>query len=354
MISSLRAQNFRSYADASFEFTPGVNIVVGPNASGKTNLLEAVLVLCRGGSYRARDPELVKFNKSWARLDGYFDNQTRTYKYASEQAEKNFVIDDKPYKRLSLDKSLPVVWFEPNHLQLLIRGPEQRRDYFDELLERTQPGFKQQSSAYRRALAQRNRLLKTGDSSRRDQLFVWDVRLAELGEKIAQAREALVNQINQEIAKTYSKIARSKIELSVDYQSQFKIEGYASRLLAKLGASAELDFVRGFTAYGPHREDFCFQLAGQNTNISASRGEIRSIMLALKVFELGLIEKARGQTPIFLLDDVFSELDGARRRALVDFLKNQQTIITTTDAETVVEYFSRGSQNLVTLSRSRP
>src|SRR4051812_36059796 len=103
MISSLRLQNFRSYSDDSFEFSPNVNIVVGPNASGKTNLLEAVLVLCRGGSYRVRDSELVQFDKPWARLDGYFEEHTRTLKI--EQLAKTFIIDDKPYKRLSLDKT---------------------------------------------------------------------------------------------------------------------------------------------------------------------------------------------------------------------------------------------------------
>src|SRR5207248_7699200 len=115
MISTLRLQNFRSYKDASFEFAPGVNIVVGPNASGKTNLLEAVLVLARGGSYRVRDVELVQFNKPWARLDGYFEKHTRTLKL--QPPDKTFIIDDKPYKRLSLDRTVPVVLFEPNHLQ---------------------------------------------------------------------------------------------------------------------------------------------------------------------------------------------------------------------------------------------
>src|SRR5579862_167182 len=141
MITSVRLQNFRSYKDDSFEFEPGVNIIVGPNASGKTNLLEGVMVLARGGSYRARDAELIQFNKSWARLDGNFEKQNRTAKIETigGQTAKSFVIDDKPFKRLNLERTVPVVFFEPNHLQLITRGPEARRDYFDELLERSQP-----------------------------------------------------------------------------------------------------------------------------------------------------------------------------------------------------------------------
>jgi DNA replication and repair protein RecF len=120
-------------------------------------------------------------------------------------------------------------------------------------------------------------------------------------------------------------------------------------LLSKLESSLNTDLERGFTAHGPHREDFLFFLDGQPVNHTASRGETRSLLLALKIFELGLIEAAREQKPIFLLDDVFSELDGARRRALVKRLKKHQTIITTTDAESVLEYFSE-THNLIPLS----
>src|SRR5579884_4246068 len=187
MITGIRLQNFRSYKDSSFEFEPGVNIVIGPNASGKTNLLEAVMVLARGGSYRARDAELVGFGKPWARLDGNFAKQTRTVKIEGGNglAAKSFVIDDKPFKRLGLERTVPAVLFEPNHLQLLIRGPEQRRDYFDELLERSHPAFKLLAANYRRALAQRNALLKRGHNRAANQLFVWNLRLIELGSPIA-------------------------------------------------------------------------------------------------------------------------------------------------------------------------
>ena len=338
MLTSIRLQNFRSYDDASFEFETGVNIVVGPNASGKTNLLEAVLVLARGGSYRARDAEMVKFDKPWGRIDGNFESHNRVVKL--EPPAKIFVIDDKPYKRLGLDRTIPAVLFEPNHLQLMIRGPEQRRDYFDDLLERSLPVFKSLSGSYKRTLAQRNALLKRGRRQAVQQLFAWDVRLSELGSQIALARQNLTDGINKDLSKTYSQIAKHKSKVELKYDCQFPADNYASRLLHKLEASVERDFERGFTASGPHREDFVFYLDSQPADTTASRGETRSLLLALKIYELGLIEKARGQRPIFLLDDVFSELDGSRRRALVARLKKHQTIITTTDADSVLEYFS--------------
>jgi DNA replication and repair protein RecF len=350
MIGSIRLQNFRSYGEASFEFEPGVNIVVGPNASGKTNLLEAVMLLARGSSYRARDIDLVRFDKPWARLEGNFDNHSRILKIQlGPIADKTFDLDGKVFKRLSYERTVPIVCFEPDHRQRRSRGPDQRRDYFDELLERSRPGYKALSNRYRRTLAQRNALLKHGRGRAAQQLFAWDVRLSEAGSQIAGARQALTDDINSQIGKTYTRIARHKSQVEVVYGCQFPADNYASRMLSKLQSSVERDLERGFTGSGPHREDFTFYLNNQPAGLAASRGETRSLLLALKIFELGLIEKARGQKPIFLLDDVFSELDGARRRALVARLKKHQTIITTTDAEAVLEYFS-ATHKLIALS----
>ncbi len=368
MISSIRLQHFRSYSDASFEFDPGVNIIVGPNGSGKTNLLEAILVISSGSSYRARDLELMQFGKPWARLDGQFEKYQRTLKLVLQKLspstpgavlgnvkiEKEYMLDDKSFKRLSLERTLPAVLFEPNHLQLVTRGPSQRRDYFDDILERTQPGFKSLSTHYRRTLAQRNSLLKQNRERASEQIFAWDVRLSQLGAQIVEARLRLIDDINKSISKVYGAIANQKSKVHLTYQTPINTANYSSRLLSKLEASAEVDFGRGFTAYGPHREDIGIELNGQPANATASRGEMRSLLLALKIFELRTLENVRGQKPIFLLDDVFSELDGARRKHLVEHLKGYQTIITTTDAEAVMEYFASGKQKLIALGDATP
>jgi len=353
MITSLRLQNFRSYADQSFEFEPGVNIVVGPNASGKTNLLEAVLVLARGSSYKAKDAELVKHKKPWARADGNFGGHERSVKLklAGGLADKSFLIDDKPFKRMNLERSLPVVFFEPNHLLMISRGPDGRRDWLDELLERTQPGFKQLANNYHRTLAQRNALLKKGSAYSQNQLFAWNVRLGDLGSQIATTRAELITHINTRVSKVYGQIAGKRTRINIEYQNQFPLDSYASKMVSKLEKSAALDFERGFTASGPHREDIAFYLNNQRLNTTASRGESRSLLLTLKILELDLVEKSRGQQPIFLLDDVFSELDSGRRRALVEYLKDRQTILTTTDADAVLEYFS-GHHNLIPITKN--
>lgn len=353
MISSIRLQHFRSYADESFEFDPRVNIVIGPNGSGKTNLLEAVLVLAGGNSYRAKDSELVRHRAGWTRLEGFFGKQYRLMKLQAtgERIDKSFQIDEKTYKRLSLDRTEPVVFFEPNHLQFISRGPDLRREYIDGLLERSRPGFKTLSATYRRVVSQRNALLKKSRHFGKSQLFAWNIRLSDLGGEIVKARQELTDAINNQIGEIYSDIAGKKTAVSLEYGAQFPVDRYASRLLSRLEKNVEADYERGFTAYGPHREDISFYLNSQPVSQTASRGETRSLVLALKIYELALIGRARGQEPILLLDDVFSELDGARRHALVNHLKNYQAIITTTDAESVIHHFTNG-HNLIAISRN--
>lgn len=342
MITSLRLQNFRSYLDESFEFDPGVNIVVGPNGSGKTNLLEAVLVLCGNKSFRARDFNLIREACDWARLEGNFSGSERVLKITkvNEMSKKEFVLNDKEYKRLSFAQTVPVVIFEPNHLQIVARGPDVRREFFDDLLLRTQPMYKQYLGNYNRALSQRNSLLKKRQHLSADQIFVWDIRLSELGEKVAQARHQLVDDLSEQLPSVYAKIAGKKAKVALRYCNGFAIRSYGSKMLARLQATHAQDKERGFTGCGPHREDIEFMFAGQPALNVASRGETRSIMLALKILELQLVHDSRGTKPILLLDDVFSELDGARRRKLVDYLKDHQTIITTTEADAVLEYFT--------------
>ncbi len=348
MITDLRLQHFRSYKDSSFELSPGVNIVVGPNASGKTNLLEALLVLSLGNSYRAKDNELVHFNKPWARLDIHLkDGSQRTVKITAENGQgKTYELDKKIYKRLSLPNTLPVVLFEPENLRLLSGSPERRRDYLDDLLEQIVPGYTAVRRQYRRALAQRNALLKQGGTQ--NQVFPWDVRLSELAGQIVRARVELTGRLNKDIGKLYRKLSGSKTKVVLEYQSRWPAENYETRLLKELENSLGQDKLRGFTGAGPHREDLVVLFDGHPTQESASRGEVRTAVLALKIIELKIIEELRETPPLLLLDDVFSELDGKRRHALTEYIAPYQTFITTTDADAVVGHFTE-SANIIPL-----
>jgi DNA replication and repair protein RecF len=348
MLTDLRLQHYRSYDDASFELSPGVNIIVGPNASGKTNLLEAVLVLARGSSYRVADTDLVQFNHPWARLDSHDANSSqRTVKITIEPTPtKTYELDNKQFKRLGLSHTLPVVLFEPNDLRLFGGGPERRRDYLDNLLEQTAPGYGTLRRQYRRALAQRNSLLK--QTGRTSQMFPWDVRLSQLAGQVVRARSELITHINADISDLYRELSHTKTEVAVSYASRWPVGNYETQLLKKLESGLGDDRLRGFTGSGPHREDLAVLFDGHPIRQTASRGEVRTVVLALKIIELKIIEAARDAAPLLLLDDVFSELDGKRRHALTNYLASYQTFITTTDADIVTKHFTNQS-NIIPL-----
>ena len=341
MITDIRLQSFRSYGDAAFDIDSGVNIIVGPNASGKTNLLEAVLLLATGSSYRAKDYEMIGFDKPWARLDAHDDKgSVRTLKlFEAATGRKEFEIHGKTLKRLSFKDSLPVVLFEPNHLLLLTGSPQGRRDYLDDLLEQTEPGFGVLRRNYKRTLAQRNSLLKQPNANTM-QLFPWNIRLSELAGQIVRNRLVLIDALSNTLGSLYGDLSKTKTAVDIQYITRFNTENYESQLLQKLESNLELERLRGFTAYGPHRDDMVILFDGRPASETASRGETRTAVLALKIMELESLAVARANAPLLLLDDVFSELDGARRKALTSYLKNYQTFITTTDADVVLQNFT--------------
>ncbi len=349
MLIDIQLKNFRSYEDSSFEFSDGVNIIIGPNASGKSNLLEAILVLARGSSYRASDIDLVQFSKDWARIDGLLkDGTSRTIKYkiAYDKLSKTYEFDEKSYVRLTHQHTIPVVLFEPNNLFLLIGQPEARRAYLDDLLEQIEPSFASSRTHYRRVLSQRNALLKRQPRDIVQQMFVWNVRLSELGGHIARSRTQLVEQLQLVIGELYKNIAGTPTNVTAEYISGLPLDTYESTFLKRLEGSLEKDMLRGFTSIGPHRDDLLLRFNGVPASETASRGETRTALLALKLFELTTLEKVRGTKPLLLLDDVFSELDGKRRHALTDYLQNYQTFITTTDADVVGKKFSQRAHTI--------
>lgn len=342
MIRFARLQHFRSYSDGSYEFDPGVNIIVGPNASGKTTLIEGLMVGLRGKSYKARDIELLQTGEAWARVDIGDPDSLRTCKIQQngDAALKTFTINGKEYKRLSVQRTIPTVLFEPNDLRLLHGSPELRRTFLDDLLTELRPGYDTTLRHYKRVLAQRNALLKAHRAPTNEQLFVWNLRLSELGGSLVRERQALLVRLNETMSEMYSAIAGEQTDVTLVYVTQLPLDQYETGLLHALEQTIDKDILRGFTGYGPHREDVTVLIGGKVAQEAASRGEVRTFILALKMLEATLKEDARDQKPILLLDDVFSELDGKRRHALVRFLEPYQAFITTTDADIAVEHFN--------------
>jgi DNA replication and repair protein RecF len=307
--------------------------------------------MARGGSYRVKDNDLVEFGAPWARLDATMEAGTRIVKLICDPLpRKTYEIDGRVYSRLTQQHTVPVVLFEPNHLNLLNGSPELRRSFLDDLLEQTTPGYGSLRRTYKRTLAQRNSLLKKGLDVARSQVFAWDVRLSEQAGKIVQARQQLVEQLDTRCQELYKELSHSTTKTTLKYYSPLPLAHYESHLLKQLEGRLELDVLRGFTSLGPHREDMVVEFDDRPASETASRGEARTLVLALKIIELEIIRAARDQTPILLLDDVFSELDGTRRRALTSYLEHYQTFITTTDADVVIKHFTEIAQIIPTKS----
>jgi len=347
MLQALELQHIRSYDDGLFEFAPGVNIIVGPNASGKTNLLEAIHMSAQGSGFKSGDEDMVARGSQWGRIDATYDTHLRTVKLRLEPTAKSFIVDDLEKKRLPAELILPIVLFEPGHMLLVGGEPERRRNYIDGILTQVEPGFKKLLNSYKRTLLQRNRLLKH-EYVVPEHIFVWDLRLSELAGLVAAKRAAYIDLVNEMLVGSYRSVSGNNEQLQAIYESKFPIDGYTQAHLQKLKSDFLLDRARGFTGSGPHREDVRIVIDGADASLSASRGETRSIILALKIVELAIVREKGPVAPMLLLDDVFSELDGKRRRMLAQTLQHTQTFITTTDADAIVKSFMQ-NYNVITM-----
>ena len=338
MITDLKLQNFRSYINTSFNFSPSANIIVGPNAAGKTNILEAILFSRTGSSYRAKDLELICFKKKWLRIDCQDDGSKRIIKVRNDQKpSKLYEINGKQYIRLPASLKLPVVIFEPSHMQLLSGSPEKRRSYLDSFLAQLNSEYPALIRKYARALTQRNSLLKRSVKITNPQLFPWNIRLSQLAGQIVQARSELVDEINKTLPAIYISLSQDKVKVLVTYKTQFQPGLYETSYLKQLEDDLKDDLRTGFTIHGPHRDDFTVLYNDHPSASYASRGELRTAVIALKITELKKLENIGSTKPVILLDDVYSELDSIRRKSLTSYLKDNQSFITTTDAGVVLK-----------------
>ncbi len=334
MLTHLELKQYRSHTSLQLSFSQKTNVIIGLNGAGKTNILEAISYGYIGNSYRAKDIHLIQDDTKQARIHLTFSNEEQRdirleIDPVSHKVKKNFTINNKKYSRLGFAQLKPVVLFEPDFMQILSRGPDSRREYFDAILSNTLSGYKTQLNKYKRVVSQRNTLLKHKPS--KDELFVWDVKLSQLGALIGSRRQQLINKFNEKISDTYSELSDTPHTIEIIHHSRYTEDSHSERLFLDLQKNIYTDIERGYTTCGPHRDDFSFNLNHTPASSSASRGENRTILLALKILEAQLIEVIYGKKPLLLLDDVFSELDEIRQTKLIEFFKNNQVIITTTN-----------------------
>ena len=333
MLKRLHLTHFRSYDQLTLDLEGQVMVILGPNATGKTNILEAVYVAATGQSFRGDDIALVTDHQGGYRVDAQYDDEMVSVVFRAEpRRQKRFLRNEVGISRHSLLGLHPVVLFEPGDLVLLSGSPSLRRHYLDMVLAQTSEQYRRSLILYRRLIKQRNALLYRNKRNAiyrlEDQLFILDTQLAEPTEVIYAQRRDLLAWLEPQLRTYEEHIAGDKAELTIQYLER------SSDMLRKLHGAHERDILVGTTTVGPHREDWQVYRDGGLFHNTASRGENRTALLALKLCEVQYIQEQRdGTTPILLLDDVFSELDESRRHLLVDVLRDVQTIITTTDID---------------------
>ena len=329
IIREITLTNFRNHTKYKLKCKKNTTLILGENGSGKTSVLEAIYILTRGKSFRASDSEIIKRNQPYYRAELIYQNGEKmivTY----DQKNKTFISTDKKTSRLPKNNRYPIILFQPSDLNLASSSPSRRRDYFNNLFSELDEKYHQTLLKYEKALKQRNEILKK-EFFKKEELFSWNILLAKYGVDLFEMRNKYTKEINQSFTKTYQSIAKTNDTCELSYQTEIKNPS-TNNYLSILEQNLPKDKIIGHTSFGPHRDDFIFMFNQKIADGSASRGETRSVILALKFIEAELIQKFNQQKPIILLDDVFSELDNTRRKCLVENFRDHQVIITSVEA----------------------
>ena len=328
LIKSISLFNFRNHSDYKMDFKPTTTLILGENGCGKTSILEAIYILTQGKSFRATDQEIVKRNADFYRIELQYDSGEKIIA-TFEKEHKTFKVLDKKTTRLSPKNKYPVILFQPSDLNLISHAPSTRRKYFDQFFSTLNQEYSTALNKYEKALTQRNKLLKE-DYISPTSIFPWNILLAKNGIVLKKFREKFLEQINKKYTNIYHSIADNQDKISLKYTTE--IDNLTeSGYLQTLEQNFKKDCLLGHTTFGVHRDTIDFIFNNKPAAGSASRGETRSIILALKFIEANIITDTLGKKPIILLDDVFSELDNKRRASLIDNFKDHQVIITSVE-----------------------
>jgi len=361
ILKQLVLQNFRNYSKKEFKFSDNVNLIVGPNAAGKTNILEAIYFLATGRSFRVKsvEREAILSGEEIGRIEGEIHEGNQKTKLeivltvgeimGEKTAKKRYLVNQVSKRAIDFLGNLRSVYFGPEDLELVTDSPGLRRRYLEAVLSQVDSEYFRASLSYEKGLRSRNRLLEEMKETKivdRRRLYFWDQLLIKNGNYITQKRGEFINYLNNEstFAPPNRRASTGK-QFSIEYDSSTISEGR----LAKYAAE---EVAAGMTLVGPHRDNFKFKSSGgqeRDLSVYGSRGEQRLAVLWLKLGELAFIKEKTNDLPVLLLDDIFSELDVPHRELIFGLIANHQTIITTADLR-MVEKKSLNEVDLINLS----
>jgi DNA replication and repair protein RecF len=349
LVRRLTLADFRSYGQLEVDFPPGPQVIVGPNAAGKTNLLESIAVLVQAHSHRtSTDQELIRWGADFARLEACVGSGIGPAD-ASDVVEvvlvtpgrapgsrKRIKVNGVPRRPTALAATVRAVMFAPEDMLLVAGSPSLRRTVLDALLVQRVPAAGSSLATYGRALTQRNNLLRRirEGAAGQDELRFWDGVIVTEGGRIVGWRLETLVELAGPLAAAHAEIAQGEGLLTLRYSTNAPAaegESPEDALRRRLAETSEKELWNGATLVGPHRDDVVFELDGRDLSGFASRGQQRTAILALKLAHVDLLTRLDGVPPLLLLDDVFSELDPDRRAHLVRRIGGlPQAFVTTT------------------------
>ena len=341
--------NFRNAENEVIEFDNGINVLHGENAQGKTNLLEAIYYVSLGKSFRTtHDTEIIRFGEEYASVSLDYESAGReqniTMRMSSNTKQRKVVTHNgvKITKLSELVGSFRAVLFSPDHLQMIKDGPSLRRNYMDVAISQIRPMYLHSLQKYNKILLNRNKLIKNAEEDRATfdaTIDFWSAQLAHEAAIISKARAEYVARSGEIIADFYKRMCASgEIDETPEFiyagsakqdaELYFDIETTEKNFLRLLTDFHEREIAAGATLYGTHKDDILINLNGKNTRLYSSQGQQRSLALAMKLAEGEICKMDCGEYPVFLFDDVFSELDSGRRKNLLREITDRQVIIT--------------------------
>lgn len=338
-IKSINITNFRNYTNQVVNFDSGLNVIIGKNAQGKTNLLESIFICAIGRSPRTtKDKDLIKWESTYAKISLNIEKKLGNKDidiYLFNNQNKAIKIDKIGIKRIGqLMGNFNAIYFSPDELKLIKESPDERRKFMDIDLCQFDKNYFYTLSNYNQILQQRNKLLKTtNEKVLKDTISIWNDQLATNGAKLIMARLQLVENLKSKVYDIHKFLTNDKEEMHISYQ------GYTAEtendlkllLLKKYDENIDKDIKLGFTTVGPHRDDIKIESNGIDLRSFGSQGQQRTAALSLKLAELSVFKDNIGEYPVLLLDDVLSELDNDRQTKLLEFVKPIQTILTCTE-----------------------
>lgn len=340
IIKSIELKNFRNYEDLNIKFDNGTNILYGDNAQGKTNILESAYVSGTTKSHKgSKDKEMIHFGKDESHIRTLVEKKEKQYQidiHLKKNKAKGIAVNRIPIKKASeLFGILNMVFFSPEDLNIIKNGPSERRRFLDSEICQLDKIYLSDLTNYNRILMQRNRLLKDiiFKPDLKETLSIWDIQLVEYGKKIIKRRRQFIEQLNDIVFEIHKNISGHKENLVLKYEPNID-EVF---LEDELNRVKEKDLKYAQTSVGPHRDDISFFIGNIDIRKFGSQGQQRTSALSLKLSEIELVKKTINDTPVLLLDDVLSELDGNRQNFLLNSIHDIQTIITCTGLDEFVK-----------------